>query len=200
MSSFHCSCHVPNRCWWSLFYVKKIKIQGGHQGNKTEEWTSAAVVMVRTFSFDWLEAWPEAFGRPLLDHSAESDRKLTNTAYTHSCSLPHITSEHTSRDSFPIYALVRLYSRYCYTKMFNYFMWAFSFLHIIWAFRSIMCLNANEFVCVCACVCVCLIFGMTFSVLFCNYISFKLCILIIFSVASVQMSTYMWHVQVCLWL
>lgn len=34
---------------------------------QTEERTAAAVVMVRALNFDWLEARPEAFRRPLLD-------------------------------------------------------------------------------------------------------------------------------------
>lgn len=41
---------------------KKSKNQGGRKGDEREEWATAAVVLVRTFNFDWLEAWPEAFG------------------------------------------------------------------------------------------------------------------------------------------
>lgn len=69
----------PSSCSCSLSYVNEIKTQGGRQGDKTEEWATAAVVMVRTFNFDWLEAWPEAFGRPLLTRGSESDRKRPAT-------------------------------------------------------------------------------------------------------------------------
>lgn len=45
---------------------------------------TAGVVMVSTFNFDRLEAWPEAFGRPLLDRGTQSDRKMTSyNTHTH---------------------------------------------------------------------------------------------------------------------
>lgn len=73
-----------------FFYIKEIKIQGGRQGDVTEEWDTAAVVMVRTFNFDWLEAWPEEFRRPLLDRGTESDSTDTYTpTHTHTISASH---------------------------------------------------------------------------------------------------------------
>ena len=96
VSSLHYSCLLSDRCWWSRFYVKEIKIQGGRHGDKTEEWAAAAVVMVRTFNFEWLEAWPEAFGKPLLDHGTESDRRLTNITHKHTHTPTHTHTRHFS--------------------------------------------------------------------------------------------------------
>lgn len=80
---------------------------GGRKGDEAEEGATAAVVMVRTFNFDRLEAWPEASGGLSLDRDTECDGKLTNNN-THTFTLidlPHIKR----KESVPIFATAHLW-------------------------------------------------------------------------------------------
>lgn len=61
-------------------------MQRMHCRDKTEEPDTAGVVMVRTFNFDWLEAWPEAFWTGGLWHrERQGNDQQQHNRHTQGC-------------------------------------------------------------------------------------------------------------------